>query len=395
MPLPTGWIDVTAGGSLESTDLTDALEQALARVPDNERRWGPSNDRTDHGGVIYVPSAPPSASWRITRRIDVPATKNVRILGDTTCSTRLEYIGQGNHALFSRGQAGTRPRRRAHVFENLTFHRGGVLIEGESRFFTDFMNCCFTGIDGFGVETQGPGVVGVRILSCEFAETHAGVGVRHRACDNWIVGDNTRFVRLRGVGLESHSSGITIRDARFETKQPGGGNEPHIRITGDPPDEAIDGDKPFTGGECEITGCRFGGEVADETDGPPAVAVDLRPTAATAMLEMLVSRNRFNGRNGGPTETSARHAISVAGRLRNSVVTGNYFDQYYGPLVQEDDPAGRGSVPSNYFVANAVKVSPEEGGDPVPVDRLLSGAGSGWVVDNPVASAPPPSRLEG
>jgi hypothetical protein len=389
MALPSGWIDVTSGGALESTDLTNALEQAIAQVPDNENNWRPSTDRTDHGGVVYVPSAPPGESWRITHRVDVPATKNVRILGDTLCSTRLEYTGQGHHAFFSRarvpspGQAPPRRRRRAHVFENLTFHRGGALIEGDSRFFTDFLNCCFTEIDGFGVETGGRGVVGVRILNCEFAETNAGVGVLHRGCDNWIVGDNTRFVRLLDVAVESHSSGITIRDARFESKQNGGGDAPHIRITGDPPDPTIAGDSTFTGGECEITGCRFGGEVADGTDGPPAVVVELQPTGAASVLEMLISRNRFNGRikegNGGPTETSARHAIAVAGRLRNSTVTGNYFDLYHGALIHEDNPAAPGSVPSNYFVANAVK------GPPKQIDDLLSGGGAGWVIDTPVA----------
>ncbi len=144
----------------------------------------------------------------------------------------------------------------------------------------------------------------------------------------------------------------------------------------------------YTGGQCEITGCRFGGEVATGMHGPPAVAVEIRPTNATSVLGMLIFRNRFNGRNDkdGPTKTSARHAISVAGRLRNSVVMGNYFDIHHGALIHEDDPTAPGSVPTNYFIANAITVPPDQVHAPIPANRVVSSGGPGWVLDAPLAS---------
>jgi hypothetical protein len=391
--LPSGWVDVTAGLG-GSVDITDALESVLndpppTGLPRNEANWVEGDDVTDHGYVVYLPSAPSKQAWEVTRRIDIPAEANVRLLGDTLWSTRLRYTGAGDHMLHSRGRIG---RRRAHVLENLILHRGGLLIEGESRFFTDVLNCVFVGTPGFGVETGGPGVVGVRVLNCEFARTTGGVGVRHRGCDNWIIGDNTRFVRLAGVGVACHSSGVHLRDCRFETKQAGAGYLPHVLITGDPKPLPPSVD-PFTGGLSEITGCRFGRETPPGTDGPPAVAIEVQPVQADAVLGLLISRNWFNGRNHGPNQKSARNAIAVhhpaddkipLGRLRNCVVSGNYFGLHHGPLIHEDHPAGPNETPSNFFVANAVTAPP----GPIDIARIHNGDGHGWIIDNPLA--PPP-----
>ena len=67
-------------------------------------------------------------------------------------------------------------------------------------------------------------MIGGRVVNCEFAETAGGVGILHSACDPWVIGPNSRFVRVDGVGVECHSSGVTIVDCNFENKAPDAGS---------------------------------------------------------------------------------------------------------------------------------------------------------------------------
>ncbi len=231
-------------------------------------------------------------------------------------------------------------------------------------------------------------MVGVRVLNCQFLETDHGVGVLHNACDNWTIGDNSRFVRMRGVGVEISSSGVSVRDARFEDKLIGAGSRPYIRIRG------LGG---FDGGLSEITGCRFGGEVGldfdtgAELDGPPRAAIEVGPNTETVnkdapLVAVVITRNRFlgrgrsttaakQGRRGGPTETSAKHAISLKAPVRQTVVAENHFRRYFDELIEETKIAGPKSK-ENLFVGNAVERKDTPDGRPYP--GLISGDGASW-----------------
>jgi hypothetical protein len=300
----------------------------------------------------------------ITSQITIPGTKNIRLLGDTVYSARLRFDKPDAAYTFLSASG-----RRAHVFENLYFHQGGVLLGGKSGNVTDFINCGFTGIQDYAIKTAGPSVVGTRIINCEFAETAGGVGIVHRACDNWIIGDNSKFVRVAGIGIECHSSGVTIRDARFESKPANYTALPHIRI---------EGEGPFAGGLCEVTGCRFGGEVAVDADGPPAFAIQLGPSEPTTgtMTGIMISRNRFIRRGGGPTETSGRGAIRLTKAVKECVIMANHFQEHFGPLIQEDQV--QGNPRDNYFTANPIDTVKHTAG-------IFSGTADGWILQQTVA----------
>jgi hypothetical protein len=277
---------------------------------------------------------------------------------------------------------------------------------------TEFQSCLFTEIDThsaqrkWAVSTAAPFVVGVRILNCQFIETDRGVGVLDRGCDNWIIGDNSRFVRMRGVGVELRSSGVTVREARFENKQHGAGPSPFIRVSGDlvSPLHVINGkvqedERGFDGGQSEITGCRFGGEVGKNDFGPPISAIEFGPNIRelidvktkekqdvdVPIRGMMISRNRFFGRtnragdepeDGGPKNDSARHAISLRAPVQHSIVAENYFRRYFGAVIEETPASATERSESNIFVGNAVER--EETPQGLPYNGLFSAGGASW-----------------
>jgi hypothetical protein len=295
--------------------------------------------------------------------------------------------------------------RRAHGFENLVFHRGGVELEGETVGPTAFGSCVFTGIPGFAVRTVSATVVGVTISNCQFVETDRGVGVLHKACDNWLIAENTTFVRLAGVGVEIHSSGVTVRDARFENRQPfrfgeAPSPDPYIRIESSPHEPDLT--NGFTGGLNEISSCRFGGEVGvdfraprPEPDpgrepegrllGPPPFAIEVGPSEIGQRVAGLrIMANWFFGRvgQGGPNATSAAGAIRLYEHLIDSVVASNFFRPYDGPLIVEaNEPDLAARKRPNLFVANIL---------PPDADRatVFSLGGKNWqaVPDLPESS---------
>jgi hypothetical protein len=241
-------------------------------------------------------------------------------------------------------------------------------------------------------------VVGVTISNCQFVETDRGVGVLHKACDNWLIAENTTFVRLAGVGVEIHSSGVTVRDARFENRQPfkfgdDPGAEPYIHVASAPDDPYQTGE--FTGGLNEISSCRFGGEVGQDfrapgpdrplLPGPPPFAIEVGPSEVGQRVAGLrIMGNWFFGRtqDGGPNDTSAVGAIRLHEHLIDSIVTGNFFRPYHGPLiVEEQDPDSSALDHPNLFVGN---VLPPDG------DRasVFSRGGQNWraVPDLPESS---------
>jgi hypothetical protein len=346
-------------------DITASLPRALAAVP-KAHEFMP--DRPEHGGTILFPSLWAGAAYVLREPVDVPGDRNVRLAADSPFGARIEFRPTVPPADATLPALRSRSGRRAHVFEDLIFRGGGVVIGNDDKpaiGMTEFHSCVFTDITHpdhlqWAISTGAKMVVGVRILNCTFIQTDHGVGVLHRACDNWIIGDNSRFVRMRGIGVEIGSSGVTVRDARFENKRAGAGDQPYIRVRGAP---------GFDGGLSEITACRFGGEVGldfktkpdveqEELHGPPRHVIELCPTTETdtpvelvdgddgsdegphkPVVGMRITGNRFLGRTrsrkeaeaqgkGGPTGDSAVHAIAQIAPVRHTVVAENHFRRY-------------------------------------------------------------------
>jgi hypothetical protein len=415
-------------------DITESLEDALQEIPIGHQFAG----RSQNAVTIVFPPLQGEAAYVITKPIAIPGNKNVRLAAGSPYGARIELrprAGSGDQSIESGQSPALRSLggRRAHVIENLIFRGAGVTIGQRNKAvggMTEFRSCVFADIKDpaatgnpnllkWAISTEGPRVVGVRVLNCQFAETDRGIGVLHNACDNWIIGDNSTFVRMQGVGVDIRSSGVTVRDARFEDKLRGGVLSPYIRIKG------ISGKDTFAGGLSEITGCRFGGEVGKESDeagseepdengssgsedgrerngklldGPPRHAIELGPNnpAAKPIVGVLITRNRFLGRTkpegkefedevGGPTETSAVHAISLQAPVRHTVVAENHFHRYFSALIEETsrnlikDSAGHLKSHSNLFVGNAVErqaIRPET--DNREFQGVFSDSGKSW-----------------
>jgi hypothetical protein len=409
-------------------DITTSLEEALQQIPIGHHFAG---GRSEHAIAIVFPPLQGGAAYVITSPIAIPGNKNVRLAAGSPYGARIELrlrAASGDQSIESGQLPALRSLggRRAHIIENLIFRGAGVTIGQENKAvggMTEFQSCVFTEIRDpaaiedpnqlkWAISTAGPTVVGVRILNCQFAETDRGIGVLHNACDNWIIGDNSIFVRMQGVGIDIRSSGVTVRDARFEDKLRGGGSSPYIRIKG------IQGKDTFAGGLSEITGCRFGGEVGKERDGtesdgseneteingqlldgPPRHAIELGPNdpAPKPIVGVLITRNRFLGRTkpagkkfedeeGGPTEKSAVHAISLQAPLRHTVVAENHFHRYFSALIEETsknlikDDSSRLKSHSNLFVGNAVERQPirPKSDNPREFQGIFSAGGRPW-----------------
>jgi hypothetical protein len=385
----------------EDVDVTVALSDALDAVPETNAFLP---DRSEHAQAIVFPSLEGQAAYVLREPVDIPGNKNVRLAASSPFGARIELripasSGEANDSEpipALRSCSG----RRAHVFENLIFRGGGVVIGHKNLAvvgMTEFKSCLFTDIAhpdlAWAIKTCATGVVGVRILNCTFSQTDHGVGILNRACDNWIIGDNSRFVRMRGVGVEVRSSGVTIRDARFEDKLAGAVEQPYIRMRGD---------GGFDGGLSEITACRFGGEVGMdyfdkelELDGPPRHVIELGPNTETdthdePIVAVLITRNRFLGRTrsakaakaktpGGPTANSAVHALALMAPVRHTVVAENHFRRYFGALVLEPDSSvDRGRSNSNLFFGNAAEEQVTPNG--VAYQGVFSGGGASWKV---------------
>jgi hypothetical protein len=361
-------------------DATGAILRALDSIPPQREIPGLFADRNYGGATLLFPPLPEGAGYVVNERVDVPGDRNVtlRASGPRGARIRLHPAPSGGaspYVFFSRGP------RRVHRFEDLVFHGGGVLIESQARGSTDFLSCSFHGIDGWAIATDGRGVVGGRVLNCDFSDTPGGgVGILSTECDNWLIGDNTRFVRMGGIGVESRSPSVTIRQCEFEDKLTGTGEQPYIRLTGD---------ASFVGGQSTVRGCRFGGEVGHigtvELDGPPRYAIELVPLAPShTVTGVVIQGNWFFGRiphegeQPGPSDHSARAAILVADRVMHCLVTSNFFRRrfYLRGLIEDTNP-GDGRV--NCFVANAVDLGPDALRLPTRTD-IFTGNGEGWEI---------------
>jgi hypothetical protein len=388
-------------------DVTSALEAALQAAPPTHPIPGHTANRYDTATTILFPALPGGFTYIVRDTVEIPANKNVRLAAGTPRAVRLRVEDRSKPAIRLGGGEGPGkpPVFRAHHVENLVFHGGGVALEEGARGRTTFLRCAFHGIDDWSIQTEGPGVVGVNILDCEFAESRGGgVRVGHSGCDNWIIGDGSKFVRLGLEGVEIRSPGVHVRDASFETKICEVGDDPHkagyhayIRVADSfdskpAPNEA----KPqFEGGSCRISACRFGGEVAKNVHGPPAHCIDLTPDRSNLIRGVQIEQNWFLGWTGGEDEeknrpeNSAQAAIRTHRRAHLCTVNGNYFraHQYHAVIddaLAEDgsgQPGDFGDPGINSFVGNAVDVGGRLA--TTRADIFPGGVGAGWTVVPP------------
>jgi hypothetical protein len=352
---PACVLDVTAFGAVGDGlhDDTDAIRAAIDAVP-TARKVTPSGRQVAGSRIVYFPSivrrggtAPGTfeavAVYSITDTVELPGRRNIRLVSDGPFGAHLRFDGRGDPYVFRSGAG-----KRAHVFEHLVFDGGGVQLDGGARGITDFTTCSFTQIPDFAIRTLGRSAIGGRVVNCEFAETGGGVGILHSACDLWIVGPNNRFVRIDGIGVECHSSGVTVIDCNFENKAVGSGSQPHVRI---------EPGAPFRGGLTKLVRCRFGGEVGVDADGPPETYVVLGPQTATrgTMSGIVVQDCEFLRRTGDEaTPDSGRHAIRLTSAVRETRIIGNHFQQFAGALIDEAFDPATTNIRDNFFALNSV-----------------------------------------
>jgi hypothetical protein len=382
-----------AGGAV---DVTRALQDVVDHVVPAAHPFLPRSDRREHGGVVYFPSLSGGGHYVLTDTVTLPGDKSLRLLAGATMGARLRFVAPDLPAPGTveteLDGAGSKPMfrvatgRRALSFENLILQGGGVRLDGGGVGPKVFRSCVFTDMDGWAIWTGGETVVDVTVDGCSFVETDRGIGVLHRACDNWLVHGNTTFVRLAGTGAYLASSGATLRDCRFESRQsrvPGGHvhDEPYVRITA-PAEQPL----VFSGGHVELVSCRFGGEVGRDLrveskpllPGPPAFAVEVGPSALSDTVHALRAHDCwFYGRRveSGPTLESARGAIGLHERVVDSVIAQNYFRTYFGPLVADEGPplTEHQRLRKNYFLANTLEPKDDE-----PVQ--IFGNGAAWTI---------------
>lgn len=386
-PLPAVPGHDNVSGEVETgVDVTVALEAALEAARPKHALPGHTADRYDVATTILFPALPLGFTYLLSQTVRIPQDKNLRLAAQTPRAVRLRTLEPPQVAIRSGGAPGRASAvSRTHLFENLVFHGGGVAIEEDARGQTSFIRCAFHGIDDWSIRTEGPGVVGVDVVGCDFSESRGGgVQVGHSGCDNWIIGDGSTFVRLGLEGVEVRSSGVHVRDALFETKIPQAGGHPYIRVA-DSLDPEV-GQPQFSGGTCRISACRFGGEVGSKVHGPPAYAIDLTPDRSKAILGVQIEQNWFLGWTGGQQERppdSARAAIRTRRRAHLCTVNGNYFrrHQYLDAVIDDtpdDNVEGLGPPGINGFVGNAVDLG--ERVAPTRADIFPGGVGAGWEV---------------
>jgi hypothetical protein len=143
-------------------DVTAALRCALQDVPHKGVIAGATADRSDRATTILFPGLPRGSTYLLTEPVTIPGDRNIRLAATTPRGARLRSAEGMPHGLIS-GSG-----HRVHVFENLVFHRGGVLLAGDARGVTNFLSCSFHGIDtppdtppegpsAWAIQTGGPG----------------------------------------------------------------------------------------------------------------------------------------------------------------------------------------------------------------------------------------------
>lgn len=387
-------------GSDVLVDATEALGEAIAVAAALQPLPGTRTGRgfAAVGTTIVLPALPAGRAYAVDDTVELPATKNLLLRCESPRGVRIRSLDVGRPIFRSGGPAG--PETRAHGFENLVFHGGGVALAAGAAGRTTFRACSFHDVVGWCIATEGPGVSGVRIEDCEFADCPGGgVLVGHSGCEQWLIGDNCWFSLLGGVGVEVRSAAVTVRECRFEAKRRGARAQPHILVGSSL--DTVDGVTPvFAGGYARITGCHFSGDVVPGSGGPPSYCIELTPTApAVAVTGVQIDANRFLGLTDGPDRDddpapAAVAAIRTPRRVHLCSVSDNYvrrFEYLRGVLDDALDPAlgpaggaALGPPGVNTFHGNGVHFSsaskPRNAHVVATKADLFTAGGIGWHV---------------
>lgn len=397
-------------GSDVLVDATEALGEAISLAAPQQLVPGAraGRERASGGTTIVLPALPAGRAYAVDDTVELPATKNLLLRCESPGGVRIRSLDPGRPVFRSCGTVGTAGTAgagapRSHAFEQLVFHGGGVVLGAGAVGRTTFTACSFHDVIGWSIATEGPGVCGVRVVDCEFSDSPGGgVLVGHSGCEHWLIGDNTCFSLLGGVGVEVRSGSVTVSDCRFEAKRRGARAQPHV-LVGSSLDtvDTVDGVMPaFAGGYTRISGCHFSGEVIAGSGGPPSYCIELSPTPpASAVTGVQIDGNRFFGLTDGPGRDddpapAAVAAIRTTHRAHLCTVSGNYvrrFEYLRGVIDDRLDPdlgpAGRAALGPpgvNTFHANGVHFSTaSKPRDPHAVATkadLFSAGGIGWYV---------------
>lgn len=341
-------------------DDTAAIVAALAAAPARVYGWASVTNRAQNAIGIYFPTrrgAAP-ASYRVTARIDIPATKNVRLFSDSHHAARITMDNALENYIF-RVVAGD--GQRPIQFEKLIFHKGGIEYESGSRRHHAIRDCVFSNMPEWGVHTLGISVIDVRIENCLFTEGVGGINIAHEQCDTWVI-RHCEFIRNTGIDLKIQTSGVHIEHCDFEVKSTNPGN-PFVQICNDA--SAV---RP--GNDIVFFACRFGNEA-----NPPRYCIvigELASVTASATGAIWFLACLWRGANGQVPTADQGVAAFLINQAANQVhiIDPAYFT--YTRFIEEGyatATAASANTRSNVFRGN------------IPPYTLFNKGGLGWHVE--------------
>lgn len=286
--------------------------------------------------------------------LDIPADIPVRIVGCGPMAVRLKYTGSRGYMFLIK--AGW----RAVTFENLVFDGGGIAYEGGVRRHQAVINCVFQDCaNGPAIRCLGQSVIDVAITRCWFNRCAGGISVDPHNSDLWLI-DHCAFNRNTDTDVVIGSSGVTLRDCRFEMRPTANADKPHIQIT-------------F--GLCDVIRCSFGPDVEGSTFGPPKYPIVIGPLGgrgAGTIGGVRIEGCRFYGMNPyGPTaeaypdDDQAKAAIHLSKGLFQSHIVNNYWRRYATAFIHEDyaSASSRDNVATGNVKDSLINEDPEFSGD--------------------------------
>jgi hypothetical protein len=349
-PPPT----VVASDGTPGRNITSALNTILGSLTATET-------------VIEFPRLRPHQVYVLDATVALPANRRVILRSRSPRGAALQALNPFP-SLFSSAAAPNADK----TFQDLVFKGSGIMLHpGKGK--TTVERCAFHLIPSgeWGIRTSDFGVDNVSVVECEFSEMDGGgILVGHSRCDGWLIGENSIFVRLDGPGVEIHSGGVRVRDARFENRLHVHTN-PYLRVMGEQA-----GARRTT-----IENCRFGGEKTSKTVGPPTSCIEL----SSRSIGVTVTSSMFLGftdtRTPPADDDSAKHAIKLAKGAHACSITSCYFrlHQYSDVLIASN---GVGAGGPSRFLGNSVSLLPEPGlKRPPKMTELFGPNVIDWVVD--------------
>lgn len=344
-----------------TTDDTAAIQAAINAAPARVYGWSSTTNRPQNASVIYFPTGTASgAGYRVTQRIDIPATKNICLMGDSSHSARIFMDNVSENYIF-RVVAGD--GQRPTIFEKLILHKGGIEYESGARRFHAIRDCVFSNAPEWAVRTLGISVIDVRIEDCQFTECVGGINIAYEQSDVWRI-SHCSFIRNSGVDLKIQTSGVHVEHCDFEVKQTNATN-PFVQICND--SGAV---RP--GNDVIFHGCRFGNEANPPRDCVVIGPLDSVSTSSTGSI--WFDKCLWRGANGQtPSSTQGKNAFLLNQAPSKLRVTNCEFFTYtniFDEGFQTSTAASALAGPNHFY-----------GPMPTPNTAMFTGGGIGWTVD--------------